>query len=221
MDRPVVLAAELLQEPLGQGDDILRAAAQRRQGQGDYIDTVKQVLTELAAPYPLAQILVGSGDNAYIHMHLPVGAQRHDHPLLNEAQQRYLCLGRQLVYLVEKQGSPVGDFQLAFGALFGVGKGPLFIAEELRFDQVLGDSAAVDRHEAAGCAAAAAVDEPGDHLLAGTRFAGQQHRRVDIVQVVNGFIHPLQLRAVGVKQQFVPFFQLLLQEGILGFQFFM
>jgi len=58
----------------------------------------------------------------------------------------------------------------------GAGEAALLVAEELAFHQLVGDRAAVDRHERTRAAAALSVDGAGDQLLANTRLAGDVHR---------------------------------------------
>ena len=52
------------------------------------------------------------------------------------------------------------------------------MAEQFRFEQVLGDGGAVDRDEAAHVAPALVVDETGQQFLAGAGLAGDHHARV-------------------------------------------
>src|SRR5207302_3104873 len=58
----------------------------------------------------------------------------------------------------------------------GPGERSLHVAEQLRFEQALRQRAAVERKEAAVRASRQLVDEAGDDLLAGARFALDQHR---------------------------------------------
>ena len=60
----------------------------------------------------------------------------------------------------------------------GAGEGALLVAEELAFEQRLGERGAVDGHEGAAGARAAAVEGAGDELLARAALAAQQHGRV-------------------------------------------
>jgi hypothetical protein len=59
------------------------------------------------------------------------------------------CSGvRQVADLVEHQRAAVGGLDLAGRGLGGAGEGALLVAEELAFQQVLGDGGAVDGDEA-------------------------------------------------------------------------
>jgi len=52
------------------------------------------------------------------------------------------------------------------------------VAEHLRFEQRLGESGAIDRHQLAGRATAVAVDELRDHLLPRATLPGDHDRRI-------------------------------------------
>jgi hypothetical protein len=60
----------------------------------------------------------------------------------------------------------------------GAGEAALAVTEELALHQLGRDRAAVDRHEGPGRARAQAVDVARDDLLAGARFAVDEHRRL-------------------------------------------
>ena len=61
-------------------------------------------------------------------------------------------------------------------ASVGAGEGALLVAEQQRFQHGFGHRGAVDRHERAGAARAAIVDEAAEHFLAGAGGAVYQHR---------------------------------------------
>ena len=57
----------------------------------------------------------------------------------------------------------------------GAGEGPLGVTEQLGLDQGVGDGRAVDRHERLARARRAGAQRLGHQLLAGPRFAGDEH----------------------------------------------
>ncbi|MNG18875.1 hypothetical protein D3C84_1029790 [compost metagenome] len=67
----------------------------------------------------------------------------------------------------------------AFGR--GTGEGAGDVAEQFAFDQAFGNSGAVQRHERVITALAGLVQLTGEHFLAGTGFALDQHRQVAIL----------------------------------------
>ena len=64
-------------------------------------------------------------------------------------------------------------------ALRGAGEGALLVAEQLALEQRLGQGGAVDRDERLAPPGREVVDRLGDQLLAGARFALDQHRARD------------------------------------------
>ena len=68
------------------------------------------------------------------------------------------------------------------------------MAEQLGFHQVLGDRRHVQRDEWRGCARAVAMQGMGDQLLAGTRFAVDQHGDVGMAEAADGAEYLLHRR---------------------------
>ncbi len=57
-------------------------------------------------------------------------------------------------------------------------EGAALVAEQHGFEHVLGNRGAIDGNEQAGGARGAAVNEPGQYFLAGSRLAHDEHRAV-------------------------------------------
>ena len=70
------------------------------------------------------------------------------------------------------------------------------MTEELGLQQVLGNGAAVHRHEGLGAAVALAVNVPGHELLAGATLAADQHAGLGVRHLDREIEDPLQDRAV-------------------------
>ena len=77
-------------------------------------------------------------------------------------------------------------FESAFGLASGPGEGPHFMAEELAFEQVPRQGAAVDRHERLVAAAAGLVDNPGQEFLTRARFSVNEHVGVVFGHLLDG-----------------------------------
>ena len=72
----------------------------------------------------------------------------------------------------------VGRLELADLLLGRAGERALLVAEQLAFQQRLGQGGAVEADERAVLARAGVVDGPGDQLLADAALAADQHRGV-------------------------------------------
>ena len=181
---------------LAQRNDISCALPQRRNGQRHDVQTVIEVHPEGAVLDAGGQVGIRGGDDTEVDV-FPL--QRAD-PLhllgLQYAEQ--LALERQghRVYLVQKKGPAVGDLDeapLAGGVC--TGKGPLLIAKELGFQQMLRQGSTVHDHHVALPAGAVVVDEIGQDLLAGTGFTRDQNGNIRGGDHFCGVEQPLHLPA--------------------------
>ena len=105
--------AKVLNETVHQDGDVLLALAQRRQVNGDHVDTKKQVLPELSAGDHLGQVFVGGGDDPHIDPHRTVIADPVELPGFQDPQQLDLHGQRHVADLVQKD-VPAGGFTTAF-----------------------------------------------------------------------------------------------------------
>ena len=94
------------------------------------------------------------------------------------AQQLGLHRLGQLADFVEEDRAAVGHFEQADAVLVGAGERAFAMAEQLAFDERLGQGAAVDRDERLVGPRALVVNGAGDQFLAGAGFAEDQHGRV-------------------------------------------
>src|SRR5579885_1316079 len=178
------------QEVIGEQRDVVFAIAQRRQVDVDHVDSVKQLLAEASRANLGFQVAVGRAQHAHIERDRVVGAERITFPFLQSAQQLDLERQRHLADLVEKYGALVGGLEQADLVLSGPGEGALFVAEQLAFEQVFRQRAAIDRQKAPVGALGTEVDGARDQLLAGARLAGDQHARIGARDL---FHHPENL----------------------------
>ena len=123
-------------------------------------------------------------------------ANTHDFPILQESEQLGLGVHGQLGDLIQEQRAAVRQLEQA-GLPFGLRarKGSLFIAEELRFDERVGHSGAVDPNEGPPSPRGLFMDEFGDDAFSSPRFAGKQDGRVGAGNPDGHVHHPLHLPA--------------------------
>jgi hypothetical protein len=115
-----------------------------------------------------------------------------DLPSFQGAQQARLQIQIQLADLVEEQRSAMGVQEGAVTRLTGPRERATFVAKQLGFDQRSRDRSAVDHHERMSGPAAAVVNGPGRHLLAGAGLPFQQQRRLGLghaPQAIDGGLH--------------------------------
>ena len=173
-DLAAVLLGVALQEELDQRRDVLAALAQGRQVDRDDVEPVVQVLAEPAGVDLVEQVAVGGGDDPGVDLDGAGVADPLELPLLQDAEQLDLELGRGAVDLVEEDAAGVRGLEPAGPVVDGAGERPLDVAEQLALEQALGQGAAVDADVGAGVARAEVVDGAGDQLLAGPGLADDQ-----------------------------------------------
>jgi hypothetical protein len=101
-------------------------------------------------------------------------------PRLEDAQELGLEVHGQVPHLVEEEGAALGKLELAPPGALRTGEGPLLVAKQLRLEQVVGDSAAVDGDERVAAPLAFAVDGLRHQLLAAAGLADDQHRETGL-----------------------------------------
>ena len=136
---------------------------------------VEQVLAEVAPGHQLVQVAVGGRDDPGVGLDGLHPAQGLETFFLEHAQQLDLELAGQVPHLVQEDGAARRQLETAGLVLFGVGKGPGLVAEELGFQQGIRQGAAVHGHKGPLLALGQGMDGPGEELLARARLAQQEH----------------------------------------------
>src|SRR5690554_2309285 len=165
-------------EVTGHGQDVGDSLAQRCGTYFEHIQAVVQVLAETAVGYRRLQIHMSGGQYPHINLYGVLPTHALYLLFLEKSQQIGLQLHGQVADLVEEQGAAVGSLDPADLALMGAGEGALFMAEQLRLNQLLGNGAAVDRDEGPGSPQGLTVQGLGDQLFAGPAFTADQYRCV-------------------------------------------
>ena len=123
------------------------------------------------------QIAIGGGNDANVGVVQPGPAQALELPLLEDAQQLGLHRRRHLADFVEEQHAAVGLLDASRLGRDRAGKGAALVAEQLGLEQLIGKRRAVDGDEWPAASRRRVMNEARHDFLAGTRFAGEQHRR--------------------------------------------
>src|SRR6185437_16594780 len=137
-----------------------------------------QVLAELAAQDRLPHVLVAGRDDADVGPAHVLSSDRSHLLLLDRTQELHLHARRQLADLVQEKRAAVRLHDQAFRYADGAGERAFGMAEQLGFDEVDRNGAAVHRDERTSGAKTLAVNRVRDELLAGAAFALDEHRRV-------------------------------------------
>ena len=95
--------------------------------------------------------------------------------LLQHAQQLDLHLQRHVADLVQEQRAAFGKLEAADAGRQCAGKCAFFMAEQLAFQKIRGNGAAIHRHERMSRPARQLVNVARHHFLAGAGLAQDQH----------------------------------------------
>src|ERR1700686_1247398 len=142
---------------LGERQDVGGAFAQRLQFDRYHVETIEQILAEVALFHPLLQIAMGGCDDPHIDL-LRLAADRRHNALLESAQDFGLHRKIHVADLIEKKGSAVGFAERTLALEDGSGEGALDVTEELALKQIRRNCRAVERHEGAATARADTMD---------------------------------------------------------------
>ena len=141
------------------------------------------------------QVAVRRGDEPHVHPQRTRAAQALEFVLLQHAQDLCLRARAHVADFVEEQRAAVGLLEAADALLVGAGERALLVAEQLGLEEVLLERRAVHLDEVARVPQRVVVDGAGDQLLAGTRFAANQHGRVALRDLFHDVEDALQRRA--------------------------
>jgi hypothetical protein len=116
---------------LHQDRDVLTTFAQRRQHHRQDVETVVEILPELALGHHLPQIALCAGEDADVDRHSPRAAQPFDRPVLEHAQQLDLHRQRHVVDVVQEDRAGIGQLEASRPILDGTRERAALVAEEL------------------------------------------------------------------------------------------
>ncbi len=175
-DRPFPdLGAVLVQELLGKRRDIVPPLPERRNGDGEHVQPVEQVLAEQLGLDRLLDVLVRCRHDAHVDLDGTVPADPFDHLLLDHAQDLRLERQVHVADLVEEDRPLVRKLELPELPRLGAGKGAPLVPEELALQQFPGDSRGIDGDKGSVLAIAQIVNGPGEQLLARAALAVDEH----------------------------------------------
>ena len=180
----------------GQRGDVLATFGQRRRPQHHAFEAVVRSPRACA---PLGDhaldVAMRGRDDADVGPFRAASADGHVFALLEEAQQLHLHRRRRFADLVEEQRPAVGDGDQARPVLVRAGEGALEVAEQFALEQVGRDRAAMHGDERFPRAPARRMQGAGDKLLARSRRAEDQDRRLGRADAGDQLAQPLHRRA--------------------------
>ena len=126
---------------------VARTISQRRQMEGDDVQTVVQVLTEGPGLDSRPQVTIRRGQDPKVNGDRARTADALQLALLQDPQQLALERVRKLADFVEEHRSSLGELEPAFLLCHGTSKRAALVAKQLAFEKGFGEGGAVDRHK--------------------------------------------------------------------------
>ena len=162
-----LVARALGEEVARERGNVVAAFAQRGKPQADHVQAVIEIFAKRAFAHALLEVLVGGGDHAHVGLDLLMAADAIEAAVREDAQKPRLQLRRHVADLVEKERAAFGLLEAPAPLLLRAGERTALMAEELRFQQVLGHRRGIDGDKRLGRARAMTVQRARHQLLAG------------------------------------------------------
>ena len=210
---------DVFEKVVAEDKEITLALPQRGHVQGDNAEAPIQIFPEGALFDHLSEVAIGGGDDADIDLDGLTAADALDGLLTESAEELDLGAGVDFTDLIQEQGTAVRLLKAANAALHGSGEGALFMAEEFAFEDLRGESGAVDGNQLGGGAAAEVMHGAGDEFFAGAAFTFDQNRGArgrDLLDGVDDLFHGVRLAEDAMDGEFA--FDLLAELLVFLFQ---
>src|SRR5205085_78853 len=110
--------------------NVFAAPAQRRQRDGDDVQSIVEVFAESLIGHQLVEVRVRRGDDADVDANRLHRSESHELFFLNYAKELGLRFEIDVADLVEKDRSAVGDFEQTALRGDGAGEGAFHVTEE-------------------------------------------------------------------------------------------
>jgi len=163
---------------LNQKRDVFRTLPQGRNGKGQGTDPIIKILAKPPFCHLGLKILVRGGNKPHVHTDFPRSSETKEHPRFDDAKQLSLERKTHVADLVEKQRSPICDFQQAELSGHSPRKGAFFIAEKFTLKHVLRKRIAIQRKKRRFRTRRCPVNETRDNFLPHTAFPMDMHGEV-------------------------------------------
>ena len=159
----LIFFGERLEESGDEDGDIFFALGEEGEGDGDDAESEEEIGAEFFFADELFEIFIGGGDEADIDLDGGIAADAFEGAFFAEDAEEFdLGGGVNFADFVEEKRAAVGLFEAADAAFDGPGEGAAFVAEEFTFEELRGESGAVNGDEFGLGATAEGVEGLGD-----------------------------------------------------------
>ena len=133
-----LICCKALKKVASKQRDIVASVPESRHMDGDYVETVVEVLSKMPFFHFLNQNSVGGGKDAYVHGQRLLASQTLKLLCLQDTKQLDLGGKGDLPYLIQKNSATVGLLEAPGFLPNSSGEGSLFMAKELAFEKSAG-----------------------------------------------------------------------------------
>src|SRR4029453_3448772 len=165
------------ERPVGEQVDIAAPFPQGRQLECEYRQPMVEIFAKPSLEHRGQQWLVGGGDDRHVGRLALCGTEPANTALLDDREELGLEAERKQADLVEEQRATAGDLKESRLRAGGVRERAPLVAEQLGFEERLGNRRTVEVHKWGVCTRSGAVYYPPQQSLAGPGFTADQDRR--------------------------------------------
>jgi hypothetical protein len=133
--------------------------AQRRQGDLEHAETIVEILAELAALHRRVQVAIRCGDDADVGVQQPCAAERRMNSRSSSTRSSLACTDGAISPTSSRKQDAMLACSMRPAWRHRAGERATLVAEQLRFEQLVGQCGAVNRDERSVAAARGMVDE--------------------------------------------------------------
>ena len=176
--------------------DILLALVEGREGDGDDVEAIEEILAEHSFLDGSFEVAMGGGNDADIDGDGFPAADALDDFFLQDAKQLALQGEIHIADFIEENRAVLSLLEAADAAGIRPGKGAAFVAEQLTLEQTKRNRCAVHANERVPSARSLGVDHPCNEFFAGTALALYENCGVSTRNHVYLLKHALKRRTV-------------------------
>ena len=174
----LILKCEMLQKVLCKKEDVIRALAQRRDGNPHDVQAMVEVFSKSSCCGLDRELAIRDRDESCVDAQHPSASHGCDLTLLDEAKQLALNFEGKLADLIEDNRAAFGFQEAPDPALLRSRISTSLVSEQLALDQGRRDGAAVDDDEWLFVEGTQLVHGPRDDLFAGAAFSDDENGRL-------------------------------------------
>src|ERR1700677_773054 len=178
IDRLAHALGGLLHKMACQERNVPRTFPQGGDLDGENIQAIVQVAAKLLVQYHSFQVAMGGGHNAHIYLLRPRASQALKFPLLQDTEELWLQLERDIANLIQEQRALMFHLKPTDLLSDRAGERSPFMAEEFTFAQPGRDGRTVELDEWSSLARTVAVNSTRDKFFARAGLAQQEDSRI-------------------------------------------